>query len=260
MNVVVIVPANVPYKDCTIVRPGSLVEIEKLNATVQFVGQGAFFRDEIPITSRVYICEEPESCPARMAALRQRGCDANKDADYFIMADSNMEFVPESADMLHECIDFLERYHDYGAVACTGSFGGYASGKKIVYYKAGKLISTAKGIVIRNDFSGQLFEENSLECLGGLEEHLMCVFLNRRGLKIAKQFFHPTKHYDLWKTHRPDEPRHNQIHNLEVSAQQGVVKWIRENVKSNYKFGDRIINFKYAQDGTLAHPVQLMDE
>jgi hypothetical protein len=262
MNIAVIVPANVPYNHCTILSPGSLAELEKLRgpAIVHVVGQGAFMTsmpEELP--KNVYVTEEPESCPARMAYLRQQGAYWEDGAHYYIMADANMEFVPGSATMLQQCIDFLEEDHRFGAVACTGSFGGNASGRNIIYYKAGKIISTAKGIVIRNDYAGQLFEESALECLGGLEEHLMCVFLNRRGKSIAKQFFHPTKHYDLWKTHRPDEPRHNQIHNLAVSTEQGAIKWIRDNVRPGYKFGDRIVNIAYEPDGTASHPVRLAE-
>jgi hypothetical protein len=259
MKIAIVVPSNIPIAECQILRDGSITEMGKLGATLQFVGQGAFFNGMPYYTGsppgfQICNCEEPETTPARMAWLRQVGAYKQKDADYYIMADANIEFVNGSADMLQQCIDFLERERNFGAVACTGSFGGNASGKEIVYYKAGKIISTARGIVIRNDFYGRLFEEDQLECAGGLEEHLMCIFLNRRGLSIAKQFYHPTKHHDLWKTHKPDEPRHNQIHDLKVSAAAGAIKWIRENVKPDYTFGDKIINLDYDDNGRPVLP------
>lgn len=250
----IILPTNRPeYCFKHVLSAKSIEQIARLcgKFNVQFliVGQGAF--DEIEAMKaegaasqfgiEVKFKFEKQEKVARMARLRQMCAELNPDADYYLSIDDNFIFVDGSSDSYADAISCLEENEKFGIVACAGIFGSVNWTGKIEPCRSTRIISTGKGMVIKNCFSGKIFHSGAIRARGGAEEMAICLYFNLNGYLVCRQFRNPTIHKDLKKIGFDYGEKDNGIHSAEI-ANEGIFHWIREFVSPTYKFGDQIIN------------------
>lgn len=212
----------------------------KMKLSVAVIGQGDFGVKEASTAQLILksfgidckfklVKEQPI---ASMATLRQLCCDLYPKSDYYLFADDNFEFTSgtpnfnsDSGIRYLQAVDYLERNDRCGVVMCEGPVGGYWKRWKISPTEAG-LVSTARGLVFRNSFKGNLYPLGGVGLLGGYEELLSAYQFIELGYFVAKQYNNPTKHWERKKIDRNDDgPSDNSIHNNDV-AHANIIDWI----------------------------------
>lgn len=234
---------------------------DKVCLYIIMVGQGEFLKNEFwPIFDLctelkigIEVFDIPETDPCSIFNLRTIGAQSvlAREADYHLIVDDNNEFVPESSAVYWEIIQYMNDNPKCGSVACCGFFGSKAFGDEIRPDRTGWMVETGKGLFLRNAFEGEPFPEGTDQFVGGFEESLAVIKLNRAGFYHAKRFKVRTKHHGV----KPTVPKgsvgslaggeyrdgDNQLHSRELT-EKNAFRWIRQHVKADYQYGMRIFN------------------
>lgn len=152
---------------------------------------------------------------ARMNKLRKDAMACVPSADYFMIADDNLEFRISGSNKLitsglkyRHCIEYMEKYSDCGLIQCEGSLGGYLQRDNIKSTRATRFW-TCRGLIVRNIGLDELIPPETEHFTGALEERLISFMLIERGFYPAKQFNNPTMHRDI---HRVESGIYSHLH------------------------------------------------
>lgn len=232
---------------------------EHVDLTIVMVAQGAALLQDMETAKldcaangiRLIVIEQPERNPCSIFALRTAGALAAGDVTYIMNIDDDATFVPDSSRVYSECVDYLEANSDCGSVACCGFFGSATFGDHVKPDRQGWMVENGKGLFLRNVFKGHPFPTECENFVGGFEESLAVLKLNRAGYYHAKKFKVRTKHV------RPKpivanggsdaghedggRERDNQLHSAALT-EENAFAWIRKNVLSNYRYGAKLLN------------------
>lgn len=176
-----------------------------------------------------YVMAEAEN-PPRMCYLRQQAANLWPQADVYMLADDNMVFQPGtltpeirvprgSGERYAEVLDYMASYPYCGLVQCHTSDPANF-GASIGPTNNG-LVTTNKGLFIRNVAFGILWPDETHKFYASLEETVAGYLVLERGYFAARQYHNPTRH----AIHKvgSDEGLHSRDL-IEVNAG----RWIRE--------------------------------
>ncbi len=149
-------------------------------------------------------CYAANESPPRMCMLRQSSAALLPDADVYMLADDNMRFLPAgqtdpecphgkgSGEKYAEVLNYLGLFRTCGVVQCHTS-DPRGLGETIAPTYEG-LITTAKGLFIRNVFKGQMWPRETMRYLASMEETIPAYRVIEKGYYPAKQYQNPTQH------------------------------------------------------------------
>jgi hypothetical protein len=171
---------------------------------------------------------EQES-PPRMCYLRQRAAALWPQAQVYMLADSNMRWAPGRTDTevqypvssgtrYAEVLDYFIKQPLCGVVQCHTTHPARA---RMIEPVNNGLITTNKGLFIRNMFTGQVWPEASMAFKASLEETVAGYRVLEQGFFIARQYQNPTYH----TIHKIDSDSH--LHSRQL-IYENAGKWVRE--------------------------------
>lgn len=210
VKVVFLIPSNKPdillnyaLSDASLCSLASL--FNRHQACFSFALQPPFkSSDEIELAFNGYnaiwsATRMTQESPPRMPFLRQAAANLHRDADVYIWWDDNMVathgtalYPRSSGERINEALDYMEKHPRCGILNMEGPRGGNYSEWKIKPSAARWW--TARGLIIRNVFSGDLFHPGAMDLKGAFDDVMPGFKLVENGYYCAKQFNNPTRH------------------------------------------------------------------
>lgn len=140
--------------------------------------------------------------PPSMCALRLAGAKLLPDAELMLFGDHDFvytagtpQYPSPSGVRYRQAIRYMKQNPWCAYVMCAGSLGGSVQREKIAPTSVG-LISTSRGLFIRNIYKGAIFPKGATKLAGTLEESVACYYVMESDPRYfgAKQFNNPTRH------------------------------------------------------------------
>lgn len=172
----------------------------------------------------------PQETPPRMCSLRASSAALWPEADVYMLADSNMRWMParrdgeisiekSSGERYWEVLHYMESFPRCGLVQCHTSdpLDMYST----IAPTSNGLVTTNKGLFLRNIYHGGIWPLETLTFKASLEETVAGYYILESGYFPARQYQNPTFH----KIHKI---------NYDTTLHSGVIidqnagKWIRE--------------------------------
>jgi hypothetical protein len=197
---------------------------------LDYTGQAQELAANVDIEVRLVM--RPADMPPRMCALRQAAAALWPEADVYMLADDNMRFsshlpmseeFPEgmmrsSGERYAEVLEYMRTYPRCGLVQCHTS-DPLRVGSSIIPTDNG-LVTTNKGLFLRNIFRGEVWPHIALDFRASLEETVAGYRVLEQGYFPARQYGNPTRH----TIHKIGE--HDLLHSREI-IMRNAGAWVR---------------------------------